>query len=513
LSTPPSAVSNTRTVALNSFWFGLEVLFGIIGAFFTSVLVARAFGPERLGPFSLLQVLTSMTATLGSVGLPMTTRKYMAEYLNRGEADVAHAIYRACMKMQLSMSAGVILVAGLLAYVYVIKEQPGYFFISVIMVANMAPRMVGFIAAQANSAAEMMKRNTHPTLVGLMINVGLTFFSLWIGWGLAGVAAAFALGTIVEVALKLWGVYQWLKPTPRGTLSPELKKRMFSFSGEGLVLLFLHIVVWDRSAMLILPVMNHDVRQLAFFSTAFNITEKLLTVPRAFGYALSSTMMAQFGRGPGRLRELTVAGAKYSMLIGLPLLGGLACVATPVVRLYGESFAPMIPVLALAALFAIPKALVSPANSLLQTTERQRLMIWVGCTSGALHLGLNFLLTGPYGAVGAALASGAAQLVAVVATWYVVSRAYRLDLRLGEFGRIAVSGTAMAAVVVLLNRLLPGYAGLAVSVVVGAVIWFVMLRVTGALNKTDGERLQLLGKALPQRFRPVYRRLVAFMAA
>ena len=79
--------NNTQIIARNSFWYGLETLFGFF-AIFASVVVARVIGPQRLGPYLYVVLLTSVTATVGAFGLPVTTRKYMAEYLNCGSPGV-----------------------------------------------------------------------------------------------------------------------------------------------------------------------------------------------------------------------------------------------------------------------------------------------------------------------------------------------------------------------------------------------------------------------------------------
>ena len=494
-------MNNTQTIARNSFWFGMELLFNICAAFFTSVLVARVIGPQRLDQFNYVAWLTNITTALGSVGLPMTTRKYMAECLNRGEAGVARAIYTTGLKLQVLVAAGITVLAVVLVLA---AEAPAYHVISLVLVANMAPRMIGFMPSQANNAAEMMKRNTAAALVGSAVNSGLTLFSLWIGWGLIGVAAGLAMGSAVETVLKLRGVRKWLREIPAAPISPEMRKRMFSYSGQGLVLMALNVVVWDRSDLVILRALNHNVGQVTFFSISFNLTERILTVPNAFGFPLGATMMAQYGRDKARLGELTVSGAKYAFLLALPLLAGMAAVAGPaILLLYGRAYEPMIPVLTIAAMLAIPKALTAPPTLLLQSYEQQGYLIGVGCVCGVLDVLLDVLLTPTRGAVGAALANGLAQTVAAIAIWYRVARGFGLNLRLKVFGKIAVSGAVMAAVVLLAKGL-----GLAIAIVAGAAAWLAMLRLTGALEKEDGERFVHVGRILPGRVQPIYNRLV-----
>ena len=505
------AVNNTQTIARNSFWFGLELFFNLCAAFLTSVIVARVIGPQRLDQFNYVAWLTTITSALGTVGLPMTTRKYMAECLNRGDAGVARAIYATGLKLQILMAAGVTLAAVSLV---AMAESPAHRVVSLLLVANMAPRMIGFIPSQANNAAEMMKGNTAAALTGGVLNTGLTLFSLWIGWGLVGVASGLAAGSAAETILKLRGVRTWMRAIPPAPIPPEMKKRMFSYSGQGLVLMALNVVVWDRSDLVILRALNHHVGQVTFFSIAFNLTERVLMIPNAFGHPLGATMMAQYGRGEERLHQLTVCGAKYAFLLALPLLAGMACISGPaILLLYGHAYQPMIPVLAIAAVLAIPKSLIAPPTLLLQTYECQGYLIGVGCACGALDILLDVLLTPSHGAVGAAVANGAAQTAAAIAVWYRVRRAFRLNLRPARFGRIALSGIVMAAVVVAVEHLEAGYAGLVVAVVSGAAVWFAMLRLTGAIDQQDGQRFVHIGRILPERVRPIYNRFVSMVAA
>ena len=509
LSTPPTA-SNAQTVGRNVFWYGLELSFGIVGAFIVSVIVARAVGPVRLGPFNYIMWLTNITTAVGSFGLPITTRKYMAEHLNRGEAGVSHAIYRLSLRIQTCVSAAILLLA--IGLIYAVGD-PGYRLISVLLALNMAPRMIGFIPSQANNAAEMMRWNTTPSLIGGALNIVLTLFSIWAGWDLIGVACSVTAGAVVETILKLRAVERWLGPSPVDPISPPLKRRLLSYSGQGVVLMLLNIVVWDRSDLFLLRYIDSDVRQIAFFTLAFNLTDRMLKLPEAFGQALSVTMMAQYGRGRDALPRLTELGAKYAFLLATPLLIGIGCLSLPVVAaLYGPQYRPLVPVLTVAAFLAIPRGLMTPATALLQATEKQGYLIWTGCVCGALDIGLDVLLIPKHGAFGAILANGIAQTAAVLALWVRVHRVHPMGGLFRSLARIAFTGAAMAAIVVWLARTIPGIPGIAASVVAGGVVWFVLLRLTGALDRTDRERFRSAVKSCPRPLRPVADRVIALIA-
>src|SRR5262249_9935286 len=147
--------------------------------------------------------------------------------------------------------------------------------ISVLLVLNMAPRMLGFIPSQANNAAEALRRNTVPAVLSATLTISVTLLALWVGWGLPGLAAALLAGTLLDAGMKRFSVHSWLKDEP-APISPALRKQMFVYSGQGLVLMLLNIVVWNRSDVFFLKLLNPDIRQVTFFSFAFNTIEKIL---------------------------------------------------------------------------------------------------------------------------------------------------------------------------------------------------------------------------------------------
>ncbi len=504
-----NAPANSQTVARNSFWYSIELVSALVAAFITSVVTANVIGPERLSYFNYMVWLTNITTAVGSFGLPITTRKYMAEYLNRGAKGVARSTYLATLRFQTWIAVAA-MAASLLLVLF--AGDQNYRAVSILLVVSMAPRMIAYIPSQANNADEAMKRNAAPSLVAGALQTAGTLFSLWIGWGLVGIAAAIPIASAVECVWKLMVVEKWLR-CPRELLPADLKKRMLSYSTQGLALLLLNIVVWDRSDMVFLKAMNSDVRQVTFFSMAFNLTERILMIPKAFGNSIGVTMMAQFGRGQSKLQELTVSGARYVLLVSLPLLVGMACIAKPLVLLlYVESYRPLIVPLMVVSLFAVPKALAAIPTQLLQATERQGFLIWWGCICGVVNVVLDILLVRGHGAVGAALANGAAQALATAGTWVFAWRVMHLDLRLKDFGRIFASAGAMAAGVIAINSFLPGYAGMALSIAAGAAIWVAALRVFRVLDVNDADRFRSVGRVLPASARGLWNRFIRLLA-
>jgi O-antigen/teichoic acid export membrane protein len=507
----PQRPTNAQTVARNSFWFGIEIVSSIAAATVISILVARIIGPARLGSYNYVMLMTNITAGIGSSGLAQTTRKFMAEYLNQGEKGIARCIYEAALKIQVVIAASAV---ALGIGVVMLLGDPANRLVSSLLVLSIFPRLMVAIPSQANNAAEAMKRNTGPALVGSSVTIGTTAASLMLGWDLIGLSSALLAGSMTELAIKYTAVRSWLGDVPRQPISPDLRKRMVTFSGQGVVLMLLNIVVWDRSDLIVLRWMNSDIRQVTFFATSFGLVERLALLPEtALGSALGNTIMARFGADKDSVKRVAMVGTKYGLLLAVPLLVGMACISDPFIRLaYGTAYLPMIPVLTVSCLMVLPRMLKNGATPLLQTAERQSYLIWFGCIFGALDIGLDFLLTPHYGALGAAVSNGIAQVAASLATVFYAWRHFKLDLRLGEFARIFVAGLGMGAAAFGVTRVTSGLPGLLTAILTGAIAWPLFLRLTGSITAEDRDRLQSLIATLPAVARPAAWRCLNLMS-
>ena len=317
----PGARSLTSTIAGNTVWYGAELGITVLAALATSIPVARAFGPTKLSYYVYLQWLTNISGTLAMVGIPATTRKYMAEYLTRSDRTTAWAIFRTSLRVQ-SLIMGVLLVGG--AALIAKAVEPGYRVIALLMLCTVAAKLVACIPSNANSAAGNWRANFIGTALDCVVAVSLVNISLWAGWGLVGVAASLTVGMVLELFTKMTLVLGWLVRVPDATLPAELRKRMFRFSGQGLVLLGLQIIVWDRSDLVFLRMLDKDKSQITFFALAFNLIDKILNLPQAFSQVVGVSVMAEYGRDRENLHRFVSTAVKYCLMVSVPVMVGVA---------------------------------------------------------------------------------------------------------------------------------------------------------------------------------------------
>lgn len=495
---------STRVVARNSFWLALDAGVGFLSALICSVAVARVLGPEKLGYYNYALWVVSITGLVATFGVPTATRKFAAEYFGRGDVATAKAIIKATFRFQLISALVAVAIGLVVVFGKVSLEHRVY---SILAVLSVLPSMLLGIPSAANAALEELGDNVRSSLAGTIVNVLGVAWVLWMGWGLVGLTAALLASRVTDLAVRYWLFrrrFAQFSAMPAGTLPEDVRQRLVRFCWQSTVLLALDTVVWDRSEMFFLEMFS-DIRQVAFYSLAFNIMQQAVLAPRVFSTASLTTLMVKQGREPDSVGAMTATSLKYIVLMALPLTLGLAALSAPVIRLaYGQAYLPAIPVLTTVAIFAVSKALLNPARSLLITTENQAFLLKWGVVTAILNIGLDLWWIPSGGAMGAAYANGVTQLVANVGIWVFVWRKFTVPVQAKALMGMLVSAVIMAVVAAGIARVLPPVPAALVGVPAGALVFLLCLRLTHSLDQTDRTRLMSLQPARPLWLRDWY---------
>src|ERR1017187_5993957 len=108
-------MSNTKTIARNTGWYGLESVINSFVTLFTSIAIARTLGPSKMGYFIYVSWIATVVSSLGGMGIPATTQKYMAEFIGMGDRGTARYIYFRTLLLQAGLAT--LATAGLLFWV------------------------------------------------------------------------------------------------------------------------------------------------------------------------------------------------------------------------------------------------------------------------------------------------------------------------------------------------------------------------------------------------------------
>ena len=158
-------MSNTKTIARNTGWYGLESAINSFVTLFTSIAIARTLGPSKMGYFIYVSWITTVVSSLGGMGIPATTQKYMAEFIGMGDRGTARYIYFRTLLLQAGLAT--LATAGLLVWVLRDASQE-YRVATALLVLSIWPSMVNFVSAQANVATEELSTNMPGSIISIL---------------------------------------------------------------------------------------------------------------------------------------------------------------------------------------------------------------------------------------------------------------------------------------------------------------------------------------------------------
>jgi O-antigen/teichoic acid export membrane protein len=421
----------------------------------------------------------------------------MAEYLGMGDRGTARHIYIRTLQLQICLAT--LATFGLI--VWVLRDaSPGYKLASFLVVLSIWPSMVNSIPARANVACEDLAKNMPASVISILAFLVAIVATVVFKWGVIGVGASMLLMRTVDFLIRL-------VPTMRRILAwelthvhpPGLRRRILVFSWQSVASMFVALIVWDRSELFLLRHLCADIRQIAYYSVAFNMAERLLISSAIFGSASSVTVFAQYGRDKSKLASITASTFRYLALTSIPVHVISAALAFPaLLLLYGNQYRGAAMVVTLAPLLCMPKAFIGPVQSLLQSGERQSYIIVTTLLAGVMDLGVAWYLIPAHGAVGACIGSGVAQIAAVSVMWAIGIHLYVVKLPWLQIAKITISSVLAAlAAHYVAAQLAPLWAVLCGGTV-SLVVLFGLFYLMRVLESEDRARFHVLTGMLPR---------------
>ena len=180
-------MSNTKTIAKNTAWFGLENAISIFVTMFTSIAIARTLGPAKMSYIIYVMMTASVASSLGGVGIPATMRKYMAEFLGKGDRGTARHVYIQTLLLQMGMAT---IVSGGVVFWVFSHASADYRLAAVLIALSIWPTMVNSMPAQANIAAERMSANLPASILSILGYLVAIAATVVFHWGVLGVGGA-----------------------------------------------------------------------------------------------------------------------------------------------------------------------------------------------------------------------------------------------------------------------------------------------------------------------------------
>lgn len=504
------ASTDSSFIFKNSFWFSMDNVFTFIAGTFISIFAARTFGPEVMGYYVFVLWIAMLSAVLaGQGGIVIVVRRYVMELIAKNQFSTIRSVLKLIGLAQTLLAA----VAFASASAFVLYSLPAnYHLLGLLGVASMVPSLFMAVFAGANTAIKDMMSNIRASAIGTTVYVLCSVVVLVLKLGPTLLIASFLFGRIISFSYVYFAYAKNFKLLSsvrqdalfESSINNELKQRIIKFSVQTLALQLVNLVVWDRSELLFLKAFATP-KDIAFYSISFSLVQQTAILYRSVSLVAGINLMHRVLNDPTSATRMIATLVRYIALVAIPVTFGLAVLSGPLMTvLYGSQYLPAIPVLAIVGALGFGRAFLLPVEQFCSAAERQDLMIRCTGYASVINLSLAYLLIPPFGSVGAAWCNGLSQLAGMAIGWGLLAKHHPIQIPWNRLARVIVSGLLMAFLVFLVSRFSIPWVSLIAGVLVGAVSYVVLLRLTRVFEEDDFMRLSSISKMMPGAVRPWY---------
>ncbi len=431
-------MSETRTIAKNTFLLTIGLMVGRILAVFIIKKMTPLLGPDGMGVWAWATEVTSIVLVITNFGLgTLITRE-----ISRARGMTWH-IMRAALGVRWLVGAVCYLL--LLAYVYLTGKD------ALARSAMLVTALAVFIESSAMAcdavlqAHEKVQYQTVSQLVSAVVYFGLAFWFLDAGYGLMGVVwANFAsrlVRLLVIVPLMRWRTGPWRRQLPEDA-RPAGMAWMAKLGWPLFLSTMLGIVYFKIDIAMLTEMVGEAATGIYFLG--HRPLDYLLFLPSLFATAFFPAM-ARYGTSSEDVARLGERALRYLLWAMLPLTLFIVFVAAPIIHWFegrggaDTDFADSIVILRIVMLSVAFQSASYVFNRLLIAAGREKVFVTIATVPLLTNVILNLVLIPRYTYYGAAVAS-VFSLVASCGMHYHFLRQTDLRIRL----RRAVAGPAIA---------------------------------------------------------------------
>jgi O-antigen/teichoic acid export membrane protein len=413
--------------------------------FFLLLILSRKLGEHDAGVFFEGFAAIRLLSVFAALGLDVTAVRYVAVHLAQGKA----AESRSAIRLAVAAAGGASVLVAAVTYAAAPRAAQAFgshdlVFVLRVLGLSLPALVLQMVLIGATRGTGNMRAFVFvDQVLDGAVRVGAVAAALWLGYGVRGAAAAYAVSGVIPLAASIYAA--------RGTLfgaseaGPGQVRELVRFTGHqwGAVLAGVGLL-WAGSLLLGLWRPPADV---AVYSIATRTVLLGMVFILPIGIALQPVISRLLANGEEeRLRMMYAFATKWSTIVGVPPLLFLAIFASPVLRvLYQHSYSRGTWPLILLALAQIVNAMTGPCGHIVTMSGRSDLVFLNSVAALVVNLVLNVVLIPPYGMIGA----GAAWAISIVfwnllrlwQVWHIL----RIHPFFGWPSRVAVAIAAFAA--------------------------------------------------------------------
>lgn len=466
-------------------------LIGAVGAFASTVIVARTLGVEGTAAVAMALWLVFLATAMSDIGITGTLSRYAAEAPPESEDQAARRLAAYLLRfLFVAIGTGLLLTAVILFFYwgdiqskYADSRQEGLIFGGLIMTCFVVHMLFAF-AFQFLRGLRQFKTITLFSFLGTTLQIA----GVSIGSQLYGVNGAllgyilFSLPMIVGLRkIRLFGRVE--RPAEKGRMRHYAISLYFAFLFSPLL--------WTRADLLIVDQLI-DEHAVGLFAAAGTIAALVVHVCQMICHALLPNIVHAASNDPAKFAQASRLAMRLALVLLVPACL-IAAVAAPEVLtvVFGSDFAGGGTTAAILCLAGLGSVLTLIVSNILGAGESNAVLARNGAIGAVVTVTSGALLTLWMGLIGAALGRLFTQGLIGFLNVRSASTKVRALLPVGWFMRILAAAVLGAMTTEAIGWWLGGgVLPLILSLAAGGLVY--LLAVVPLLPLQDGEREQLL---------------------
>ncbi|MFN7209924.1 MAG: oligosaccharide flippase family protein, partial [Aggregatilineales bacterium] len=381
-SSTSSAGAVAARVARNAAAIALATLVARGIQFGWAVALAALLGAEQYGIWGTIGAILATAAALPEFGMGLVVLREVAR-----QPSEAGRYLTATLAVQplLAIATHLALIALSLALPY----ETTFRLLLALAALSLTVDTLGNIGYNQLLAAERMVTTSLVMVVHISLQIGFSLAALLSGGGLAGVYVATISAGVLRAALH-GAALRRIGVVPRLPVELARVRRLFREGWSIALSSFLGYAYQHIDKVLVFTFLGE--RAAGYLTAAFVIVSGVVELFSVTVFTALFPVMARLAQqSPVALRRAVDQFAFLSLVIGLPLVIGIAALASRLAGLFFPSFSGTAGVLEVLIWHAVLVMIGNAYAQMLLVEGRQRLLLWVRALGLAVSLAANLI--------------------------------------------------------------------------------------------------------------------------
>lgn len=454
----------------------------------TLVILSRLLEPEAFGLVAMATVFTDFVEIFLDQGFGSAI--VQRDDLERGHLDTA---FWTSMLTGIVLAAVGIAAAGPVAALFgEPRLVPILRWLSITFIFGGLSSTQMAILQRELVFKSLAARSLAATLVGGIVGMSLAFAGFGV-WSLVAQKMAIGLAGV----LVLWRASDW---RPGLNVSRKHFKELFSFGVS--ILGSKSLVFFSRRTDDFLIGYFLGPTMLGYYSVGYRLLLVIMRVVTGITNAVAFPTFSRLQQNPRRMRRAFYKVTQYTSLLAIPVFMGLAVLAPELVpALFGEQWAPSVPVMQVLALIGILQSVLAFNGSVIKASGKPSWYLGILLLTSVCSV-IGFLIAVRWGIVAVAASFVIVGYMLAPISYIAVHRLIQIDFRtyLRQFAAPGFAALTMILVVlgvqyVLRPLDLNRYLEMAILIATGALVYLLVIWLTA--RSLCREMLELVLLALP----------------